>query len=80
MDPKQLKIKLIESDLKQVDLAREYGCSPQAINDFINGKKRSRGLIYFIAHKMAIPPEKLIPETNIRNKDLENQTKKAVLA
>ena len=53
MTAKEVKIKMLEKDVRQVEVARLYGCTPQAVNIWINGP-RSRGLCHFMANLLEV--------------------------
>ena len=64
MTPRDIKILLLKKDLTQTAIAREYGCTPQSIYDFVHGRRRSRGLAHFMASRLGVKFEDLHPTTS----------------
>ena len=58
MTAKEVKIKMLEKGVRQVEIAWLYGCTPQAVHNWIHGHK-SRGLGHFMANLLGVEYEDL---------------------
>jgi len=60
-DTRRIKKAQIDADVKNIDIAREYGCSEAFVSQVISGHRRSRKLERFIARKLNARVEELFP-------------------
>jgi lambda repressor-like predicted transcriptional regulator len=55
----RIRIELLKRGISQVDIAREAGCTHQAVSNVVFGRRRSRRLESLIAKAIEIPCEEL---------------------
>ncbi len=61
MSPIDIKILLLRAEIRQADIAREYGCSCAAVNHVVAGRETSRPIQRLIARKLGIPVNRMFP-------------------
>ena len=66
MTPTDIKVELMRAGIRQVDLARDYGCSPVVIHQVIHGIKTSRGVQRLVARRLRLKISDLWPEPRRR--------------
>jgi len=72
MNGESIRMKLREKGVSQSDVARQYGCSPQAVHCAVTGKSNSLGLQHFIAHLLGVRREILFGRPKRRSPTTES--------
>jgi len=62
MNPKELKIKLIEREIKATTIAADLGVSKQSVWQVINRQSKSRRIAAAIANALGVSLESAFPE------------------
>lgn len=63
MTPTQIKMALLQAGIRQVTLAREYGCTPGCIHNVIHGYGRAQGVEALIAKRINRSVGEVFPVT-----------------
>lgn len=61
MDPKEIKMRLLEREITQMDIARQENVAPSTVNQTITGRTVSARLRRAIAEAIGVPVEKIWP-------------------
>ena len=55
MTPKEIKILMMQNDVRQIDIARKLGLAKTTVNTIVNRKGKSRRVQAYIAAILRVP-------------------------